>query len=131
MSAFICSDKHIRAVAQGFELFGTGMIEGYDLDSLCQDLLDQNYNSVNARYGEAQLPPPLKYKRVFVGDDPEKTKRDLLMLIQSYRYQSSEDDGWDDCFVNLLTETLSNKLLESLNLTRDDIWKFTDSPWVI
>ncbi len=116
MSAYIVDNKTISALAKAFDLYGVKYkAENYnstnpfgaawivDVESMRHDigqsLLDQNYKSVNARYGEDTETPDFEY------EDVEINEGIVHGCIRCYNYQACETD---DYFESAIYNSLKN-----------------------
>lgn len=89
MSAWIVSNGHIDVLVNALAAYG--LLEG-DPRAVGQDLWEENYRSVNARYGRSDETP------AYVLHTTEATLHPAAVLkaISCYDYQSCEHYEWDD-----------------------------------
>ena len=129
MSAYICDNKTISALAKAFDEYSTrffkfeadnftdeGDIGGFgvifDSDatirSIGQALLDQNYKSVNYRYNEETETPRFKY------EDVEINEGIVYGCMNYYEYQACETPGYENSKLHKSFERMKKVLLERL-----------------
>ena len=103
MSAYIVSNKTISAIAKAFVDWGVGFLsEDYAppigfitplkelYEAVGQSLLNQNYASVNCRYGEETPTPKFTYEEVDINEGI------VYGCIANYNYQACETpDYWE------------------------------------
>lgn len=102
MSAYVVSNETISVLVKGFEIYGVDYkAENYekpiqiiiDMNELRkgigQSLLEQNYKSVNERYGENELVIP-----EFIYKDLDVDAGMIYGCIQCYEYQACETDDY-------------------------------------
>lgn len=143
MSAYIVSNATISLIAQAFNDYGvTFKAENYDptacyiggcsafIDSealtrnIGQALLEQNYKSVNYRYGEDEPTPMF---------EPEDVSEHIANLgtimgcINCYNYQACETEDYDESDIYHSLEHLKEALYENA-LKR---LGYTEFPWGI
>lgn len=85
MSAFLCSDNHIRSIATV-----VGSYFEIDITQLADKLKAINIHSVNYRYDENSRKAKCKGLH-----NTELTFDDIAKLIDSFNYQSCEDNTID------------------------------------
>lgn len=124
MSAYICDNKTISALAKAFEQYATRE-RGYDADdynpprgfiidindirqAVGQSLLNQNYASVNDRYGEDTKAPVFQYEDVFINEGI------VYGCIRCYEYQSCETDDYFESKIHASMNWLKVAMLERL-----------------
>ena len=100
MSAFIVSEKHITAMINSMIPHYSGDSTGYYWDrkthyfngnsqEIGQKLLEQNYRSVNSRYGKSIEAPV--YKGIL---SRTRSPIEIIKACHCYNYQSCETDNW-------------------------------------
>lgn len=90
MSCHIVTNNHIHAIVEGFADSNVGGRPSIErLTQVGQMLLDQNYASYNARYGEKLTPCKYTYKEVKLLKPIE-----IIKLCQSLDYQSCETEDY-------------------------------------
>ena len=94
MSAFICSDNHIRTIAHHVALYFE-----INENQLADKLKAINIQSVNYRYGDKTK--RTKCKGVI---NTELTNDDIGLLIDSLNYQSCEDNTIEHKAYSLMLE---------------------------
>jgi hypothetical protein len=103
MSAYVvdnkCIDILVFAIVDKYELdvdvpAAHGIIIDVNKmrDQVGQALLDENYRSVNYRYGENTAPRAYAYME----PDHKIDGRDILDAIDEYEYQSCETNDWQE-----------------------------------
>lgn len=119
MSAYICDDETISAIAKAFVDYGV-MFDAKDYKpttswfidvnelrkEIAQSLLNQNYESVNYRYGEDTPTPPVNYIDVVIDEGI------VYGCIKNYEYQSCETDDWYGSRIRFSLKQLERKILE-------------------
>lgn len=121
MSAYIVNNETIHAIVKGFERYGvmykaedykapTGLlIDMQELfDGIGQTLLNQNYWSVNCRYGEKKEAPKYKY------EDVEINEGILYGCITCYEYQACETNDYYQSDLHYSLERLKQAMIESM-----------------
>lgn len=121
MSAFIVNNETISVLAKAFVEYGVNFhAEGYEKPiqiiinfkqlyaGIGQALLEQNYRSVNYRYGEDTETPKFEYA------DVEIDEGIVYGCIACYNYQACETDDYfeSDLYGSLLR--LKDKMLERM-----------------
>ncbi len=131
MSAYICDNKTISCIAEGFNIYDTPytakdykrptgwLIDVNDIrNGIGQSLLNQNYASVNARYGEDTKTPRFKYEDILC------TPNNLIGCIRCYEYQACETDGYEESEVH---KSLLRLKLDVLNrLVGETTWGYPE-----
>lgn len=103
MSAYVvdnkCIDILVNAIVDRYEIDVNvpathGILVNVNLmrDQVGQALVDENYRSVNYRYGENTIPRDYFYTE----PDHKVDSRDILDAIDEYEYQSCETRDWQD-----------------------------------
>lgn len=97
MSCYICDNETISVIARSFIDYGEDFVDndGFHLTTskeIGQALLNQNYASVNFRYGEDNEAP--EFNPNFKIDYNEG---DVIGCIRCYSYQACETNDWDNC----------------------------------
>lgn len=124
MSAFICNDETITCIARAFVDYGVEFRGGAPKDwiqQICidrdeeikrigQELLKENYRSVNFRYREENEAPEFEPAELNKGFD-EGT---VLGCIACYEYQACETNDWEDTLVYKDLQRLKDKILMRL-----------------
>lgn len=119
MSAYIVSDETISVIAKGLVEYGVEC-RGVHFDTMQvilvngrykpigQWLLDQNYKSVNFRYGEDTPTPEFEYK------DVEADLGVLLGCIECYIYQACETADFTESEIYKSLMQLKDRMLKRL-----------------
>jgi len=89
MSAWILSKHHIDAILTAYKNWSIDRPGFEALDTLGQKLTNENYKSVNHRYGEEKKPPEYKFE-VTKPYNPLQ----IVKAIHCLDYQSCEHPGW-------------------------------------
>lgn len=113
MSAFIVSDNTIHAVLSFMSMYKAHLYEKgapLHLNDVGQVLLDENYRSVNYRYGENETPR----KYVFIAQALPLTAVEVLKLIDCIAYQSCECDDWEHTRAYRLLQRIRNWVIAQL-----------------
>lgn len=125
MSAYVVDNKTISALAKAFECYEVEYkAENYkdtnpfgckafiDVGALRHDigqsLLDQNYRSVNYRYGEDTKTSEYKFENVPIDEGI------VYGCIRCYNYQACETDDYFESDIYKSLERLKAKMLECL-----------------
>lgn len=119
MSAYICDNKTISALAKAFVHYGITfkdnitsqqafIIVNDEYKRIGQSLLDQNYRSVNYRYGEDTKTPEFEY------EDVEIDEGIIYGCISCYDYQACETDDYFESAIHHSLMNLKEQLLERL-----------------
>ena len=119
MSAYIVNNETISVIVKGFDDYSVGfMASDYSpkaqvivdykkqYNEIGQSLLNENYRSVNYRYGEDMKPPKFEYVAV------ESNEAMLFGCIQCYIYQACETDYFFDSDIYNSLLRLEEAMLE-------------------
>ncbi len=103
MSAWRVHTRHIdflvaamAAIPQLADYLPADAAGGVDRDELGRELLEENYHSVDSKYGQYERRPVYRYTEIELPD--LSTINGLLFahnVVSSYEYQSCEHDGWE------------------------------------
>lgn len=126
MSAYICDNKTISAIAKGFEQYKTSRFE-YEAENykpskglggmgfifevrdneqaIGQSLLEQNYASVNYRYGEEEEVPKFEYEDVHIDEGI------VYGCIRCFEYQACETPDYNTSQMHKSLLRLKDELL--------------------
>lgn len=131
MSCYICDNKTISAIVKGIEQYGVDYrAENYTApvqiiinlqqmrNAIGQSLLDQNYRSVNERYGEDTATPE------FTFEDVEVNPGIILGCVKCYNYQACETDDYFTSDLYYSLQELKTAMLERY-ITNEGF----DIPW--
>ncbi len=146
MSAFLCSDEHIRVlVLAGLQSAqhrtdgyfgwysvedGEPVAERLDFDSIdetAQMLRRENLRSLNSRYGDPV--PEATETLVNTGHVIRAGRLDpvsVLKAIDCYEYQSCESSDWPDTRAAAYCRTLAGAMIRQLPGYVDAPWEVTD-----
>ncbi|MBR4377342.1 MAG: hypothetical protein IKP50_00430 [Bacilli bacterium] len=127
MSAFICDNKTISAIALAFVQYqvsfdGLPPKSGIDIvlvdlhkeaTRIGQALLEQNYASVNYRYRENTETPE------FVLEDVKIDEGIVIGCMECYEYQACETDDWKNSYIRNNLLRLQQKILYRLLYARN------------
>lgn len=108
MSAYIVNDNTINAVLGFADEYTLRKFECQTRDQLGQILLNENYRSVNYRYGEDAQPPVFAYRRYTV---PAVA---AAQHLQCFEYQACETPDWERTTAFRLCADLRSKICERL-----------------
>ena len=126
MSAYLVSDETINVITWGLFDYGLTLAKSKAapfaneaLDETGRVLLQQNYDSLAARYGDDATPHEYHFKK------PKKYDEGILLgCVRCYIYQSCETENFGESTIyNYLNE------LKSRMLTRMIENKGLDMPW--
>lgn len=119
MSAYIVNNETICALVKGFEMFNAEYrADDYERpiqviinlneirNGIGQSLLNQNYKSVNYRYGKNTKIPTFKY------EDVEVNEGIILGCINCYEYQACETDDYFESEIHASMNRLKEAMLE-------------------
>lgn len=146
MSAFLCSPEHISRVVNAAQL-APALRESnvllayltvgaaatvYDLntpqEALFNDLLQTNLDSLSARYPDAARISDWceagegAYR--YIETEKCATAVEAIKLLQSYRYQSCEHEGWEASLANAYVTRVISELICTLP-------GYETSPWTV
>lgn len=110
MSAFIVNDNTINAVLGFADQYDLNQFGCEDFSALGQLLVDENYRSVNHRYGENDTPHTFVYSRYTV---PATAALQHLACIE---YQLCEPKDWEITPAFRLCARLRKKMVDRLLL---------------
>ena len=127
MSAFIVSNTQINALVRAASRMGlayqyaglTRRVSGMEQET-AEMLLAANYDSVNARYKEDNLPREIVYQI----DAPMLPMIAIIKLANSLAYQSCEFDEYDASESKVFTDTLVSWAVNKLD-------GYDAAPWTI
>lgn len=121
MSAYIVDNKTIHAIVKGFRFYGAAFAaEDYEnavsvitsvkamSNAIGQSLLNQNYKSVNCRYGENTETPKYNYEDVKINEGI------LIGCIDCYEYQACETDDYFNSDIHYSLLRLKDKIIERM-----------------
>lgn len=108
MSAYIVNDNTINAVLGFADKYDLDDFDCGDLSALGQLLVDENYRSVNHRYGEGDTPHSFVYSRYTV---PATTALQHLSCIE---YQLCEPKDWETTLAFRLCARLRKNMVGRL-----------------
>lgn len=122
MSAYIVSNETINTIAWGFVTLGVdyypknshgrqirNVFVNDTIQKIGESLLQQNYDSVNYRYGEKESAPKVQF------DKPKEFDFGRLYgCIQCYRYQACEVPNYDTCEIECSLKRLETAITEHL-----------------
>jgi len=123
MSAYIVEENHIEYLVDVMTNARHGIKDYWEHDlgvktarEVGQLLWDENYRSVNYRYGEKDKAPEFHYRRKCYDFDPLQ----VLHSISCYEYQTCEHPEWKDSNVKKLLSRLKSRMINIL--TDGKIW---------
>jgi len=131
MSAWMCSDKHLSALANAMAKAvpeGMGQSAEYYFDMLVK----QNKVSLNARYGDSSDMYPANNK--FLRSAKFSSKVAAVKNCHCYAYQACEDGGWDDSEAKACVDALEAMLLNRMGTDYDALCntpKYNAAKWGI
>lgn len=85
-------------------------------------LWDENYRSVNHRYGESEITPEYRWQPV--RRDPVS----VLKAIACYEYQSCEHEGWRSSEARQFCDELRHRMIQFLPGYDEAEWSIQDEP---
>lgn len=147
MSAFICDDATFHAIVtwaindrtsvktisnndEGW--IGTGWCLTRDLepDVIGQQLVNENYRSVNYRYSEKTGIPIYRFREVLSrkadGQNKVLGPVDAIKLCHCLSYQSCEHPGWESSWANHFLERVVNAATHKLPGYEAAAWGLND-----
>jgi hypothetical protein len=129
MSAFICSNAHITALAVYATKHG---LTKYSTNAVAKSLFAQNVASVNHRYNETNN---VKFRMHKGAANYEFSPVQIIKAAQCLDYQSCELDDWQDTFECLLLNEIVTHALATLGKPADSETSFLpgyhDAQWEI
>lgn len=108
MSAFIVTDNTINAILGFADEYTMRKFYADSMDELGQILVDQNYRSVNYRYGEDAPPANFTYRRYTV---PAIA---AAQYLSCYEYQACETPDWERTIAFRLCADLRRNICDRL-----------------
>lgn len=119
MSAWICTDYHLNALAnfardKRADYYWGNIREGFtDPQRIVEVLQAENYRSVNNRYrDEYGNPPPIKFQ---MGTSMLVLKPvDILKACHCLNYQSCESDDWNETEAKAILEAIEHAAMRAL-----------------
>ena len=132
MSAFIVGNVHINAMLQAAETTDVRDIASYwhngtrhyfDPHSIPtgQALVDENFRSVNHRYGEDMPPSIYVYKPL-----RRYTVTEILRAISCYEYLCCETDDWEESEAYAIVQALRYRAIRALPGYNAAQWNITE-----
>jgi len=130
MSAFIVGNKHINVMLQAAtrnRYPGHGLSYYWNREphyfngntqDIGQKLVDENYRSVNHRYGEQETPDQFKTMVL----DKCYTPVEIIKACDCYRYQSCETPDWQDTEAHAIMVALRERAIRLLPGYDDADW---------
>jgi hypothetical protein len=127
MSAWIVNDKTIALLVEALFKYDLASRDG---SRLGQHLLDENYRSVNYRYGESTLVRAYRHEGTPAAllNDPYT----VYKVACCYDYQSCEHPAYRDSPAAHMIDALRGAIETQLARTEDDITSteaFDQAPW--
>lgn len=127
MSAFIVNDETIALLVEALFKYDLTILDG---SITGQQLLDQNYRSVNYRYGESTLVPEYKHKGTqgILLNDPYT----VYKVARCYDYQCCEHPGYPASWACLRIEELLAAIERELGMRYSqfkDSAAYDEAPW--
>ena len=130
MSAFILDQDHINAMLQAaaprwpgdsanYRWNGEAYYFGANRQQVGQVLLNENYRSVNYRYGESEQPPTFVSRPV-----RSQTPVQLIKLCDCYNYQTCETPDWEQTEAYAICHALRERAIDKLPGYEDAAWTF-------
>jgi len=132
MSAYIVGNAHITAMLQalsprypgdGVSYYWNGESHpvGGQAHHIAQKLVDENYKSVNYRYGEEETPAEFKYDYTVYS----KTPIEIIKACHCYRYQSCETGSYDESEAAAIVNLIERRAINNLPGYDDAEWNIT------
>jgi hypothetical protein len=121
MSAFIVGNKHISAMLQASQRIryaGDGASYRWNGQSyyfngnrqeIGQKLVDENYRSVNHRYGENERPHEFKMEYL-----PRFSAVQIIKACDCYNYQTCETPDWKETEAYAISQALRERAIDLL-----------------
>lgn len=135
MSAWRVTVKHVNLLAQAYVAY-VGLLdnevpEHIQCQKMAEDLLSENYRSVNARYGERIRRPSFTYLPYLVKDNIKANSLFILKQINCYKYQSCEHDSWSKSKAFKQMTILAEAIRIEHGFTEEywDFWEYNLLPW--
>lgn len=121
MSAFIVSKNHIDAMISSVRTEGIYLDDEQvkDRNRLGQELVNQNYRSVNERYDEKDEPPTYEFKMQYPLQPVQ-----VIKLCDCYDYQACETNDYRETFASKIVESIRHKAIRNLP-------GYENAPWGI
>lgn len=119
----IQSAQNFATVYDRFTLNGEWVDVRYHLDEFGQMLVDANYASVNARYGEDTKAPTYHFKRPTYAYWPPVA---ILKALDGYEYQACESADWDTSDARRCCDQLRRLVIHYLPGYEEADWEITD-----
>jgi len=127
MSAFMVSDKHIDALVifatrngVDFKVNGSRVkITKTNAEEIGQQLVDENYRSINARYAERTeghfgKAPTYKIKITKALEKPDLEPVVIIKQCHCYAYQACETDNWEQSAAFAIIEAIQDAAIRKL-----------------
>lgn len=133
MSAFICDEYHISALAvyatrarQPNYLYHNGECIYLDNDQqIAQVLYDQNLRSVNARYNE-QTDAAFTFDRMAAYLIDRHTPVEMIKAAHCYDYQACETEDYRDTLAHAIIKYIISKAIRALPGYEKAEWGLTN-----
>ena len=124
MSAYIVNNETISVIVKAFEIYRvTYKAENYILpqfvfsqsdttNAIGQSLLDQNYKSVNYRYGEEEPTSKFEYKEINLIKGGKLNTGLIVGCIENYEYQACETKDYFNTYLHYSLVRLKEAILK-------------------
>ena len=132
MSVYAVGNAHITAMLQalsprypgdGAFYYWNGLNHpvGGNIHRIAQKLVDENYRSVNYRYGEETQVP----KFVYDGKVHAKSPVEIIKACRCYDYQTCETPDWEESEAYAIVRLIESRAINSLPGYDDAEWNIT------
>jgi len=124
MSAYMVSDLHISAVIN--KMVEMELINKSNINKVGQMIVDENINSLVARYGEAEKAENSHTFQFIENEETQVSDIQAHKLAHCIEYQSCEHDQWKDSkafrTLDKLCKAIEKKTNRSYKTLRDKDW---------
>jgi hypothetical protein len=128
MSAFLCSDNHIRALIRAAQAWSSEIHyvhSGFQTwQEIAQELVNENYRSLNYRYRDEEGEP---HQITYTMKDEMQRPLDpivILKLCNCFDYQACETPDWEQSRAFKILQSIKDYAIRKLP-------GYNDAPWGI